>query len=735
MKFGQRQSVKVIGGLFALLVVVLFGLTLLVHYRASERQQVAQARLLAAMLENTLTHTLESAETALLALGEQAVRARVSENGDEALAAALQGAGVFAPHIRQIVVVERGHGRVLADSTGRSRGRILDLATLDVVPTPGESLERAGAGFGGPRALSRGLVIGRERPGRFLPLKGGLSDSSSQRLLPVAVHLDGGISVIGALNPLAFATFTDAAALGLTGMVWLSRLDGLPLFSFAQEQQARAVAPALTLLRVLSSGREEGVLPEKTSSSRDPDWEGQVLFRLSARYPVAVLVALSRQGTVLSWLKGDRALLLWDVGALLGLLAVGAKVGGELVRRTKLEHRLRLLSLTQGVFANSADAMVILDAEGRVVSVNPTFCALSGYEPCDVLGQASSRFARPGEAPPSGTATATRASVPPAPLVEPRPASWSLVCKDGAVRDVDLRTAPLGADTLVLTLRDITERMASERLLVEALHKAESANRAKSEFLANMSHELRTPLNAIIGFSDAMHLQALGPLPDHYDEYAQLILKSGRHLLEIINQILDLAKIEAGKFDLSLSTVMPAPVVEEVVSVLSPKAVERGLALNNQVWCHHPLSLDPLRFRQVLFNVVGNAIKYTQQGSVTLSSLCDEAGHRITVTDTGVGMTDEQMIMALQPFERVHGASMSRREEGTGLGLSLAQRIMTLHGGSLTLESQPGVGTTVTLTFPLDPGNAGVMTGETPMIALAPPAPLSSRSGVPSGST
>ncbi|WP_170294925.1 PAS domain S-box protein [Roseospira navarrensis] len=248
---------------------------------------------------------------------------------------------------------------------------------------------------------------------------------------------------------------------------------------------------------------------------------------------------------------------------------------------------------------------------------------------------------------------------------------------------------------LVGTHVDISERKQFERELQTARLSAESATKAKSEFLAAMSHELRTPLNSIIGFADMMNHEVIGPLPPHYREYADLISSSGLLLLETINSILDLAKIEAGKLDLTRRATDVADLIDEVLSLLSVQAESKRLLLRRAVPDALMLSVDPMRIKQVLFNIVGNAIKFTDSGAVEVAHIEDETGHWITVTDSGIGMTPAQIQVEVTPFGQAHGDTLARSYQGTGLGLSLSLEIMRLHGGRLDIDSTPGQGTRV----------------------------------------
>jgi PAS domain S-box-containing protein len=253
------------------------------------------------------------------------------------------------------------------------------------------------------------------------------------------------------------------------------------------------------------------------------------------------------------------------------------------------------------------------------------------------------------------------------------------------------------------TGRDITEQVQAQRLLRETKESAEAANMAKSQFLANMSHELRTPLNAIIGFSESLELGVRGPLQPEQVEYIRLIRQSGEHLHDVINDILDLAKVDAGKFELRDDEgVDPRTIVESTVILMRGHAIASGIRLSIETENQLPLLVcDSTRLKQILLNLISNALKFTEQGGSVVVSvrLGVEASIIFEVRDTGLGMTAEEIDIALQPFGQVD-ASNARRYEGTGLGLPLAQRLAELHGGSLLIESEKGSGTTVTVTLP-----------------------------------
>ena len=271
------------------------------------------------------------------------------------------------------------------------------------------------------------------------------------------------------------------------------------------------------------------------------------------------------------------------------------------------------------------------------------------------------------------------------------------------------------------TGRDISKQVHADRTLREAKEAAEAASMAKSQFLANMSHELRTPLNAIIGFSEMLKRGMAGPLGEKQQEYAGLVHTSGQHLLNIINDILDLARVDAGKFELREEIgADPREIINSCVSLMKERARSEELSLTTELDRDPPsLVADPTRLKQILLNLLSNAIKFTEPGgSVVVAFHCDaDGGVTFEVRDTGVGMTQDEIAIAMEPFGQVE-ADHTRRYEGTGLGLPLARRLAELHGGTLHVESEKGVGTTVIVTLPA----SRVLVNE-PAEAVADPTP------------
>jgi signal transduction histidine kinase len=262
-----------------------------------------------------------------------------------------------------------------------------------------------------------------------------------------------------------------------------------------------------------------------------------------------------------------------------------------------------------------------------------------------------------------------------------------------------------GRPSLVVTASlDITDRKEAELGLIHAKEEAELASRSKTEFLANMSHELRTPLNAIIGLSQAMGDEIMGPLgSQRYIGYARDICSSGQHLLGIISDILDVSKLEAGKIGLDEEETEISTVVRDVLQLVGERARALEIGLDVDLASNlPPLRADSLKLKLVLLNLVTNAVKFSQAGDrVLLAARFNDEGFTVSVTDHGIGMDANEIETAVTRFGQVASA-WSRRHPGTGtgLGLPLAIGLVELHGGRLGIESQKGVGTTVTFTLP-----------------------------------
>ncbi|HEY9622238.1 MAG TPA: PAS domain-containing protein [Crinalium sp.] len=284
---------------------------------------------------------------------------------------------------------------------------------------------------------------------------------------------------------------------------------------------------------------------------------------------------------------------------------------------------------------------------------------------------------------------------------------------DNTLQYEEVRVMPVGDDQVLFIVRDISARKQAEQALQQAKEAAEAANRAKSSFLASMSHELRTPLNAILGFAQIMRRD--DTLSPDYQRHLEIINRSGEHLLELINSILDLSKIEAGYLELVESNFDLPNLVQTVGAMLRERAIAKGIELYVEIAPNLPpfVTTDPGKLRQVLINLVSNAIKFTEQGNVTLkvsliepdvdhiltsaSDLRDEIQLKFAIHDTGVGIQTQDLKRIFEAFEQT--TSGKRLTEGTGLGLTLSQKFVELMGGNVVVQSTPGEGSIFTFTI------------------------------------
>jgi len=661
-----------IAGLLGLSVAGLFAAAVGVSLRDAVDHQGDRARLVASLAEESLTRSLESTESTLAAIGSVARQPR----DGAALRQAFEQSLRFAPHLRQVVVIRRD-GLVEADSANRSVGRKIDLSRLGF---------QKGLGRENAPDPSQ-LDLGGEVTGRYLPLLDMAPDLSPRSIVPVALAAGPDLVVIAALNPTHLLRLLSLAGLGPSSSVRLTRLDGAPIL--AAEDANRSILGGgreLSLMQAVDQGFQSGVL-----TLSDPGEPGVAAFRLSSHYPLAVVAAISRRDGVEAWLRSSGTLLFWGAVSLGGLLVGGGLLLREMLRRVGLQDQVRLLGLTQTVFAHSAEAMLITGEDDRILAANPVFATLTGVDPAELVGRSPADFLGPESVEASGDG----------------PSHWRLRSQSGTSRAVTLTRAPLGSGTVIMTLNDITDRIDNEKRLQDALRQAEFANRAKSEFLAAMSHELRTPLNAILGFSEIIRDELGGPVdPALCRDFVTDIYNSGSHLRDIINDLLDLARIEAGKHNLVLEPLDINAEIAICVRLVRERAAHHGLVLSVEPCpCPPILRADQRAVRQMLFNLLSNAIKFTPSGGrVTVSCVCDPDGTvRLIVSDTGIGIASNLHEVVFDAYERAPNTEV-RKIEGSGLGLALVRTMMNQHGGSVTLESTPGLGSTFTLVFP--PGAA-----------------------------
>jgi signal transduction histidine kinase len=518
--------------------------------------------------------------------------------------------------------------------------------------------------------------------------------------------------VVAARVPIAtFAGFYDAIVTNGAARISLFLDNGVLVASEPDQQEAigRVTGSARAVLAAAAT-KTAGLLDVPGRKDGDPV---VLSFRRVPEYPLLVTVARGRADILQQWYEeltaSVVAFLLFTCAAVTFVsLVVRALRRRQLaaadLRRS--EGRLkRQSSLLQSTLENIGEGLSVFDSRGRLIAWNSRFCELLelpleldvGTPLRDVLMLQAIRGDFGDEEPETEVAKRLERFYRDVPAVKER------VTPGGRTLQIRRHAMPDGA--VVSVYSDVTEIKTSERKLVYARSQAEMANRSKSDFLANMSHELRTPLNAIIGFSEIISNELFGPIKNKkYLEYMKDIHNSSLHLLSIINDVLDMSKIEAGKLELSKEVLNIQRVISAVMRMMHERAASRDIKLVAElldvavdIWA------DERAMKQIFLNLLSNAIKFSQNGGSVIVRVLAEGPNLAVLEfeDYGIGMTEEEQERALQPFGQAKPAT-TRNYGGTGLGLPITKGLVEAHGGKLIVQSRAGHGTTVRVVLPTE---------------------------------
>ena len=377
--------------------------------------------------------------------------------------------------------------------------------------------------------------------------------------------------------------------------------------------------------------------------------------------------------------------------------------------RTEVEL-LKSETRYRGIFEGVQDAIFMESPDGDILDINERACQIFGYSREEFLTKKIGDLVPPGK-------DALMFQKPGDDKLPDHPVETVNIRANGEEFPVEIsgRMYNVGdEDVLLVVLRDITQRKKAEETIRQHASELERrveertielthANRAKDEFLANMSHELRTPLNSILGLSESLLEQRRGPLNEKQDQYVKVISSSGHHLLGLINDILDVSKIEAGKLDIRPDIISVKEVCESSLNLVKEMAAKKSISIKfSNEQSISTLYADPQRLKQVLLNLLNNAVKFTpEKGKVSLEVLTNtELGQiQFSITDNGIGIAHEDLKKLFTPFTQLD-RDLSRQYEGTGLGLVIVYKLIALHGGSVHAESELGKGTRITVVLP-----------------------------------
>ncbi|CAK0751224.1 two-component system, cell cycle sensor histidine kinase PleC [uncultured Gammaproteobacteria bacterium] len=725
IRFGLLPSFVICCGVVVMLgLLAVFGVNLDAEYDQAMVTATRTSRTLAGMLDEHVARTAQSVDLTLAALADRLTYQKSLDGGrDPGTHEMLRRIIGESPLLRALVVVD-ADGKVIVDSAS----------------SPVRPYSVAGRGFFAAVRDSRGerMVTDTIERGRYLD---GNGSAAQVWHLAMARRLEtGGVfagAVVAVVNPnyLQYIHTPLTEDNGVTVSLFLR--DGTLIARSPEAEAAigRSFADSAPFRDGLDGHERKSLIDRDPIGNRS----SILIWHTTSAWPLVALVAMPAETVLAHWrdeawtnglivilvgltIAGLVTLLVIEVRwrsslqatlheNLLALSRLNSELDGrveertaqlrrEIAERRQVETELR--KLVRAV-EQSPLSVLITDPDGKIEYVNPYFSEVTGYCAEEVIGK-NPRLLQSGWTPAAEYRrlweTITSGKVWRGEIYNRT--------KSGEVYWELASVAPVRGEDgkithYVAVKENITQRKRAEIELMAAKERAEAASLSKSQFLATVSHELRTPLNAIIGFSDIMAAKLFGPLGDaHYDDYARLILESGHHLLSLVNNILDMAKIEAGKFQIREAVVEVRAVVGLALEMVRARAMAGGLELTFDFPLRLPdLCADEQALRQIMINLLSNAVKFTKPGGrITVRGGISPTGEFVlSVIDTGIGISPEDIETVLEPFGQVDN-DLARRYEGTGLGLPLCRSLAEMHEAQLEIESQLGAGTMVSIRFP-----------------------------------
>ena len=547
-----------------------------------------------------------------------------------------------------------------------------------------------------------GAITSRVRPGtQVIPF--------SRRWLDT----DGGFRgvLVAMVDPTRLAATLESRDIDRKGSVILALGDGTILLERPQGYSGPARLIDWPAVWTALAAHDEATIRDTVpgpGAGPESGTDSLISVRRVQGYPFVIVATLPVAAALAEWRRDTAAWTAIGTVMTIAIALLTAFVVRQHARREEDQARLaRASRRIRGILDSMLDAVVTFDSAGRIVTFNRAAEMMFGIPEREMIGQpiealipdarggANDRdltaLRHDGRAFPVGfTVSDLRLGGGPG-------ATASYPASVGALRPDEPRI-------YVGVIRDMTRRKQQEAELIASKTQAELGNRAKSEFLANMSHELRTPLNAIIGFAEVLDSEFFGAVNERQKSCIADIHDSGRHLLDIVNAVLDMSKLESGQFELCEEAVEAHEAVGQCLMMVRDRAAAGGVAIHNDVTAAvATLWVDRRAFKQVILNLLSNAVKFTPGGGrITITAGLDQdGGFALTMADTGIGIPPDFMADLFQPFRQAENAA-NRRYEGTGLGLSISKNFIDLHGGTLTCRSTPGAGTAMRVWLPAE---------------------------------